>query len=371
MVIVTQGLLYLCFSLLMGTMLGYAVLVTRMPKFHVPKWLLLVATAGVGLLAFVPVLTIIINFTANMDLWTAVQLVLFEFGTGRTWLFIFLISVLLFCLIAFGNIANDRMLSGVGLLFVVLLAIGQGASSHASELQVIWGTAVHTIHLLAVSVWAGLLFIFGWFTRTLVDWQRVLKWFTPLAITCVLVLVISGYFTMDVVTSDFSGESASVFNRFGNSWLIDYGQALLFKHLLLIPLLGYGIINGFLFRQRLEKDPGHQLQPWMKTESILILIVFSITAFIGEQALPNQIPAIIEQEGASSLFHAIYGQTVHPEMMVILDVGFMSVALFLLAAVFFICMIYIAKMKMHPALSFLMAMFLVLTGYLGLMLAVV
>lgn len=169
MVIVTQGLLYLCFSLLMGTMLGYAVLVKHMPKFHVPKWLLLVATAGVGLLAFVPVLTIIINLIANMDLWTAVQLVLFEFGTGRTWLFIFFISVLLFCLIAFGNIANDRLLSGVGLLFVVLLAIGQGASSHATGLQAIWGTAVHTIHLLAVSLWAGLLFIFGWFTRVLVE----------------------------------------------------------------------------------------------------------------------------------------------------------------------------------------------------------
>ncbi|WP_174615584.1 copper resistance D family protein [Virgibacillus ihumii] len=370
MVIVTQGLLYLCFSLLMGTMLGYSVLAGQMPKFYVPKWLLLVVTAGVGLLSFAPVLTIIINFTTDMGLWTSAEVVLFEFGTGRTWLFIFFISVLLFCLIAFGNIANDRLLSGIGLLFVVLLATGQGASSHASGLQAVWGTTVHTVHLLAVSVWGGLLFIFGWFTPEKVDWQRSLKWFTPLAITCVLALIISGYFTMDVVINDVSGESSSIFNRFGNSWLTDYGQALLFKHLLLIPLLGYGIINGFLFRQRLAKDPGYQLQPWMKAESILILIVFTITAFMGEQALPNQIATIIEQEGASSLFQAIYGQTVHPEMMVALDVGFVSVVMFILAAVFFICMIYIAKMKMHPALSLLMAMFFVLTGYLGLMIAV-
>lgn len=47
MVIVSQLLLYLCLSLLMGVMLGNSVFAGHMPKFRVPKWLLISSAAGV------------------------------------------------------------------------------------------------------------------------------------------------------------------------------------------------------------------------------------------------------------------------------------------------------------------------------------
>ena len=39
-----------------------------------------------------------------------------------------------------------------------------------------------------------------------------------------------------------------------DSWMIPYGQALLIKHLLIIPLLVYVLINSILMKKKLKKD---------------------------------------------------------------------------------------------------------------------
>lgn len=369
MVIVSQLLLYLSLALLMGVLLGNSLLAGHMPKFHVPKWLVITAVAGTILFAAGPPLAIIINLSGGMDSWTAAMMVLLEFNTGRAWLFTYFIGIVFIVLIAFNDLDDDRIVSGAGVGVVLLMAIAQGFSTHAFEQADFWGVAVHTVHLLAVMVWGGLLIIFGWFTKGLADWPRILSWFTPLALISILVLAVSGIFTMDVVTAP-DGENVNIFHRFTDAWLTDYGQSLLFKHLLLTVLLGFGIINGILFRKRLTQDTKLQIQPWIKTESFLILVVLMITAFMGEQALPNQIELIVQQEGASFFFQSIYGEAVPPEMMVSLSFGFVSILLFILAALFFGCMLYAAKIRMHPGLSFIMAICFVLAGYLGLMLGV-
>ncbi|UOQ92056.1 CopD family protein [Halobacillus shinanisalinarum] len=282
MVFITETLVYLSFSLLMGTMLGYSILAERMPSFHVPKRWLLLSTVGVGLLSLGPALAIIINFTEEMSIWSAGQLVLLKFQVGQVGLLIFLVSSLLFCIIYFYDLAKDRLQAFLGLVLVLLLVVGQGAVSHAFGLQGYWGLTVHTLHFLGVIVWIGLLFIFGWFTNENADWQSILKWFTPIAVICVIVLIAAGYFTMDIVIKN-DQETTTIFTQYGNSWLTDYGQALLIKHLLTVPLLLYALMNGFIYRYHLSKDPSHRLQPWIKTESVLALLVFAVTAFMGQQ----------------------------------------------------------------------------------------
>ena len=39
------------------------------------------------------------------------------------------------------------------------------------------------------------------------------------------------------------------YKDYANSWMLPYGQALLIKHLLIIPLLAYAFINSVLIRK--------------------------------------------------------------------------------------------------------------------------
>lgn len=368
MVIVSQLLLYICLSLLMGVMLGNSVLAGHMPRFRVPKWLLITATAGVMVFGFGPSLAIITNLAGDVSFQNAFAQVLFGFNTGRAWLFMYLIAVVLLAFIIF-DIMEE--LSVVGVVLVGFLAIAQSFAGHAFEQAGFWGITVHAVHLLAVMVWSGLLIILGWFTHSRVKWVSVFSWFTPLALISILVLAVTGVFTMDVITADPGGQQINIFRRFANAWMTDYGQSLLFKHLLLFAVLGFGIINGILYRKQLKQDSTLQIQPWIKAESFLVLIILMVTAFMSEQALPNQINSIIKSGGTSSLFQAIYGQNPSPEMMITLTFDITGILMGILALMFFGFMLYAAKTRMNAVVSLFMAVCFVLSAYLGLMLSVV
>ncbi|WP_411843817.1 copper resistance D family protein [Salinicoccus sp. HZC-1] len=369
MVIVSQLLLYLCLSLLMGVVLGNSFFAGRMPKFHVPKWLLVTAAAGVIVFGFSSSLAIILNMAADLSFAGALWQVLFGFNTGRAWLFMYLISVILIAFFAF-DMMEGRAMMRAGVVLVALLAVAQSFGSHAFEQAAFWGVTVHAVHLLAVMTWSGLLIILGWFTVEKVKWTYVLSWFTRLALISIIVLAVSGVFTGDVVTANPQGAPINIFQRFANAWLTDYGQSLLFKQLLLVGILGFGIINGILYRKRLRDDPGLQIQPWIKAESFLVLIILAVTAFMSEQAIPNQIDTIIERNGASGLFEAVYGQGLPAGLTVALTFDAMGVVMLVLAAVFFGFMLYAAKMRMHAAVSLLMALCFTASAYTGLMLSV-
>ena len=76
--------------------------------------------------------------------------------------------------------------------------------------------SINTAHFLAVSVWVGILFVVSWFSKNHSNWLNFLKWFTPVAIVCFVITVISGLFFMTVVVE---------FKDYANSWMLPYGQA--------------------------------------------------------------------------------------------------------------------------------------------------
>ncbi|MFZ0446317.1 MAG: hypothetical protein WAM95_17125 [Bacillus sp. (in: firmicutes)] len=58
--IISEPLLYLCFSIIIGSFLLSIVPSTYRPDFNVPKGVLMAATAGIAIFSFVPVLQIIL-----------------------------------------------------------------------------------------------------------------------------------------------------------------------------------------------------------------------------------------------------------------------------------------------------------------------
>ena len=64
------------------------------------------------------------------------------------------------------------------------------------------------------------------------------------AIACLLLTVATGLVLMTLIID---------LKEYSDAWMIPYGQSLLIKHLLIIPLLGYAFINSILVRKRLKK----------------------------------------------------------------------------------------------------------------------
>lgn len=79
-----------------------------------------------------------------------------------------------------------------------------------------------------------------------------------------------------------------VITDYTNSWLFPYGQALLIKHILIIPLLIYAIINGIFVKRKIKRDPNFNPKTWTRIECIIILLIFTVTAVLGQQAPPNK-----------------------------------------------------------------------------------
>jgi putative copper export protein len=149
---------------------------------------------------------------------------------------------------------------------------------------------------------------------------------------------------------------------------ISYGQTLLIKHIAILPLLAFAFINSFLIRKRLKNDPFYNPLPWAKLESIIVLVVFSITGALGQASPPHELSSMLRAEGASKLFSFFHpGQIKFP---IEFTPGIISITLFLLA-IFFLALVIVTFIKKAPkALALLMSLLFILTGYIGFMLSI-
>ncbi len=142
-----------------------------------------------------------------------------------------------------------RRLLACGALVAVLGYFGlTSASSHgAAGNGAFWAAAADMLHLAATSVWVGMLFqlflSIRWAGMSLARGARgpvvatLLQRFSVVAVGSIALLLVSGVFSALVELGNVSD-------------LIDsgYGRALLVKLVLLLPLLGAGAANAYLFR---------------------------------------------------------------------------------------------------------------------------
>ncbi|WP_251028156.1 copper resistance D family protein [Bacillus sp. ISL-77] len=290
---VSEILLYLCFSLIIGSFLLYMVPSSKRPDIIVPKGALMTAAGGIAILSFVPVLQLILFLYEDIGLSQTFKSVLFTFEVGQAWIFSYLFANVLFIFIVWFDYRNKRIYAFIGLLFSLFLILGLGWASHASSLDQWKGFITHTSHLTAVTVWVGILLVVSWFSKDYSNWLNFLRWFTPVAITCLTVTIVTGLILMTFVVD---------INDYVRTWVLSYGQALLIKHLLIIPLIAYAIINGILIRRKLKTNTAFNPKPWTRVESIVILLVFSATAALGQQSPPHDIIQTVKSVGASKLF---------------------------------------------------------------------
>jgi putative copper export protein len=355
----SQTLLYLCFALLMGTFLLYMIPKNYRVDIFVPKGVLLVTAAGIAILSFFPVFHLILYLAPEFGFGQSTKFVLFSFEVGKAWIFTFVVSIILFIFIIWFDYRKKFLLASLGVILTFILVLTLGWSSHASTYDKVWGFFSHSLHLTAVSVWVGTLMVVSWFSKDHANWLNFLKWFSPVAIVCFVSTFLTGLILMSFVME---------FNAYTTSWLLPYGQALLIKHILIIPLLIFAIINSFFARKRLKRGYQYDPRPWARIESIIIMLIFSATAALGQQSPPHE--TAVSNEEVSSLFKVFHQGPFYPEMTVQLIFNPVSIALSIITALFVTLIIFLFFKKGLPIFSFIISILLVFCVYLSLILSI-
>ncbi|MEK3992953.1 MULTISPECIES: CopD family protein [Robertmurraya] len=357
--IISQTLLYLCFSLTIGSFVLYLIPSTHRPDIMVPKGILMIATGGIAIFSFFPVLQLILFLSPDIGFAQTFLSVLFTFEVGQSWVFTFIVANLLYIFVIWFDYQNKAKYSWIGLIFTFFLILALGWSSHASSYDQVKGFLTHTSHFTAVTIWVGILIVVSWFSKSNSNWLKFLKWFTPIALFCFIITILTGLILMTFVVE---------FKDYSNSWMIPYGQSLLIKHILIIPLMVYIVINSILVKKKIKKDITFNPTPWVRVESIVLLLIFSATAALGQQSPPHETTIV---EGVlSKLFTILYQGEFQPDMNVQLVLNLTSFSFFLLAILFLVLSIFSFIKRVPTILSFLMNMLSVICFYLALILSI-
>lgn len=354
----SESLLYLCFSLLIGAFLIQYIPTKLKPEIHIPKRLIQLAVLGVVLFSAAPVIRIILFLYEDIGLIMTMQNVLGGFEIGKAWNLTVILALFLYLFVSLFPVLNNKVLSGISLAFTLVLLLALGWASHAASLTEWSGFVFHSLHFLAVTVWIGILLIVGWCSKSQDNWLSYLKWFTPLAIVCFLTVAGTGLFLMTLVID---------VNEYADAWTVPYGQALLMKHLTIIPVLFFAFINGFWIRRKLKRQEQINPIPWLKFESILLFFTFVSTGMLGQQEPPHSIEITLAGSGPSAIFDYFYSGVIDPSMSLQFGLNTINILFFIVSIIFMWLFMYSLRKKTSAVVPFFMGMFSILSLYFGLM----
>ncbi|MDM5339785.1 CopD family protein [Fictibacillus enclensis] len=353
MLFVAKAVLYLVFSLFIGTFILYSLSDKRRPSMHVSKKGLLLWIALIPVTAFSQVLELALSLGKDFGFWPTLNDILFSFDIGKGWFFILALSLLLFVMVYFNDVSKDRFLSRLSLGIGVVLTIAIGYTSHAASLNQWGGLFAHALHFLAITGWTGTLLIVSWFSKDRERLPAFFKWFTPFAFICLLATIGGGIWLMGYIVPEYF-----------NSWMIDYGQALLIKHVLLIVVVFYAGINTIWVRKNMA-DPSFAPYKWMRLEGVILLIIFAVTGFMTQQEPPHDVSQTLAFQKPSKLFTAFVDGKVNINSTVdiaptLIGAGFLVAGLLLLAVSYFtirrnVSMLVVFLLSLGAALSFYLA----------------
>lgn len=358
-VLLSQAVLYICFALLLGTFILRIIPSELRPNVVVRQKVLVVVTALIPLAAFLPVLDITLYIAPRLGFTNALSIVLTTYTVGTAWDATLLIA-LVFVVLLIRTTATSKVASYVGIVLTTLLIVSVAWSSHAAALNATTGIVSDTLHLVGASVWVGILLVISFFAKDTNNWLAFLNWFTYTAVGCLAIIGISGFMLMDIMVDGYI-----------NAWMIDYGQGLLIKHLLLVPIFLFAFANTAVSRFFLLRDKPFQPLPWIRFEAILLSLIFIVTSAFSQQNPPHG--AYLSEELVSPIF-----KWFHPDVTIGAGnvIGFvvnLQSVLFLFASLFAIIALAASFFfkKIPPIVSFIVSIIAVVCIYALLMVTTV
>lgn len=287
----SEPLLYLGYAILAG-MTVLAIVPSRYkPRLSIPGWLGPLAAAAVAICGFIPLLRIMMFFRTDLGFWNAFHSIMFKFREGEQYAWLLVLSILM-AVLTWIVIRNPRSAMRFLMLPALLgMAWGLTGFNHAATLFEWTGPLAFLGHLVGMALWTGTLLLVGWFSIGSERWEAFLKWFHPFAILCFVIVIASGLYLMTGVAPDPVG-----------SWGLSYGQALLVKHILILPLLVFAFVNGSLMKRKLRQERYFRPALWARSEGVLIWLIYIVTGYMNQQAAPHDVSDTLAVYGAAPTF---------------------------------------------------------------------
>ncbi|WP_208587799.1 copper resistance D family protein [Gracilibacillus suaedae] len=357
---ISNGLLYICFAILMGRCLLGIIPKDKKTSVAMPKKTLAMAIILIPSLSFISLLDLAfaLNHYREESIVASIGYVVNNIAPGHAWLALSLLALLfLILLFVLRRNATIPILYTLGIFLTFGMLFTQATVGHSASMGSYPGAAAHLFHYTAVTAWIGVLLITSWFSKNDDNWQKFISWFTPFAIGCIAILALSGMFM-----NYFLNESIV------DSWTLPYGQALLWKFLLFIPILFFAFINSVLIRKRVKQDAQYSPINWWRAESVIILTVISVTAIMTEQEPPHNIEQTLQAGESSILFQTFASVPATTDL--IIELNGLSVLFLLVGLLFLGCILYTFVQKTSPYLALVMAGLAAISLYFGLMNAI-
>lgn len=356
---ISETLLYLCFSILIGAFIIHLFPENKRPSIEVNKRWLQLSILGIAIFSLMPVIRVILYLYEDVGFLLTFSDVFSGFEIGRAWSFSVIISIFFYLFVSIFPVLKSKLYTLISIMFTIILILALGWASHVASLTEWSGFIFHTLHFLATVVWVGIILMVSWFSVNHRNWIDFLNWFTPVAINCVVIIIASGFFMMSLVMD---------VKDYANAWTLSYGQSLLLKHLLVIPIILFAFINGIWMRKKLQLSENINPKPWAKVESIFLLLIFSATAVLGQQEPPHDVEVTVKgNRGAIALFNFFTDGSSQFPLPVELAINVMNISFFCLSFLFLVLTL-LAFAKKAPAITaFFMSFFFVISMYLGIM----
>ncbi|MFZ7947214.1 MULTISPECIES: copper resistance D family protein [Bacillaceae] len=343
---------YLVFSILIGHVALQFVPEATKPKITIAKPVLLLSTLGIIIFTLGPIVQTISYFQDGIGLALATKSVLLDFQVGKAWIFIGFMATLLWIAIILNG---SKYLQS---LLLLLMILGVGYSSHVASLSFWAGLWSHSTHFLMVTLWTGILIHIAWFSKDHNNWSKFLRWFTPFAAFSLIIIILSGIYLMLFVVEP---------KDYVKSWALPYGQMLLLKHISIIPVIAFALINGILSRKSLNISSFNP-KPWIRGESIILFIVFYFTSVMGTLSPPHEVEFTVKSEGASKWVEWLLGKNILSTIQMHLVPSFQSIILVILSILFLLLILFSFKQR-RPILSVTFGVIFIIVLYIGLMLS--
>ena len=135
LVIISQALLYVCFSVLVGSFILLLVPSKYRPDLKIPKRFLLISAITLPIFAFIPVLDITLFIAPRLGLFESFKIVLTTYTVGTAWNFTLLGSVMLVLLIALARSTEKGIFAFLGAILTFGLMLTVAWSSHAGAIR--------------------------------------------------------------------------------------------------------------------------------------------------------------------------------------------------------------------------------------------
>lgn len=349
--------LYTCLAIVLASAVSELVPMRRLPSLQLAHGVKLTSVSGILVFAIGSLLLTSANIaeTFQLPLLQTFLQMLYDSLQGAGVLALLVCGVVWYGADAF---ARGKLRSVLILVASIGFVLSAAVTMHAATLSLVAYIA-QAVHLLAVSFWLGWLLLMGWFTKAKSPWLAFLSWYTPAAVLCVIAVTLSGLKLM----SDFSTEWV-------NAWVMDYGQVLLMKHLLIIPLLAFAAINGIWTRRRLVRSESFDPRSWFRAEGLLALTVFVVTAALSRTAPPHDLRQTLLDTPPSELFTHLYRGTVTADIQLTFQLQPLSL-IFAVASILFVSMMFLVYFrKLHASIGFAAALLFAISSYFALMTAI-